>query len=193
MNTDSRPDNAIGCYKTTNNKYFNCPPRMSDGRHFTDYRPSCDVNNLITANNGVVSSFDYRMFLQENAEKLMDLNRVYVVQKNACSPCVEPYNVGTMLPEKQMVTCNTNSCSNSKNILNGLGQGRNYGDKTDCGENWKWPKNVPPTSCSQSQDLFAYYDNNNSFRLADDFSRFTDPSGGDALTGGDMSLYRASK
>ena len=26
------------CHKTTNNKYFQCPPRMSDGRHFTDYR-----------------------------------------------------------------------------------------------------------------------------------------------------------
>ena len=29
----------------SNNKYFDCPPRMSDGRNFTDYRPSCDVNN----------------------------------------------------------------------------------------------------------------------------------------------------
>ena len=48
--------NSAGCYKTTNNKYFNCPPRMSDGRHFTDYRPVCDVNNLIASNNNLVSN-----------------------------------------------------------------------------------------------------------------------------------------
>ena len=35
------------CKKTSNNKYFNCPPRMDDGRHFTDYRPNDRVNNLI--------------------------------------------------------------------------------------------------------------------------------------------------
>ena len=22
------------CYKTSNNKYFSCPPRMDDGRHY---------------------------------------------------------------------------------------------------------------------------------------------------------------
>ena len=85
--------NPVGCYKTTNNKYFNCPPRMADGRHFTDYRPSCDVNNLIIANTGTLSSFDYRMYLIENAEKLMDINRMYTVEKNACGPCKEPYNI----------------------------------------------------------------------------------------------------
>ena len=35
----------MSCYKASNNKYFNCPPRMDDGRHFTDYRSSCDTNN----------------------------------------------------------------------------------------------------------------------------------------------------
>ena len=39
------------CNKTSNNKYFNCPAKMSDGRHFTDYRPSCYVNNLLRYNN----------------------------------------------------------------------------------------------------------------------------------------------
>ena len=33
---------------SNNNKnYASCPPRMDDGRHFTDYRPNCFVNNLI--------------------------------------------------------------------------------------------------------------------------------------------------
>ena len=42
------------CYKTSNNKYFKCPPRMDDGRHFTDYRPNCHVNNLVRANNKIL-------------------------------------------------------------------------------------------------------------------------------------------
>ena len=63
------------CYKTSNNKYFKCPPRMSDGRHFTDYRLNCGVNNLIENNQQITSSYQYRQHLTHNATKLMDLNR----------------------------------------------------------------------------------------------------------------------
>lgn len=185
-------NNSAGCYKTTNNKYFNCPPRMDDGRHFTDYRPSCDVNNLMIANNSVFSSFDYRMYLMENAEKLMDLNRVYATQKNACGPCLEPYNIGTMLPEQHTVQCDAKTCKNSKTILNGLGQGRKYTDTDDCGKDWNWPKKVPSTSCAQRQDLFDYYDNSTTLKSAVDFPRFTTPSSGLPMTGGDFSLYNPS-
>ena len=52
------------CYKTGNNKYFNAPPLMADGRHFTDYRPQCTLNNQIRAQNNGLSSFDYRMYLK---------------------------------------------------------------------------------------------------------------------------------
>ena len=38
---------------TSNNKYFDCPPRMDDARHFTDYRPNRDVNNKIRHNNKI--------------------------------------------------------------------------------------------------------------------------------------------
>ena len=37
---------ANNCNKTSNNKYFDCPALMSDGRVFTDYRPSSYVNDL---------------------------------------------------------------------------------------------------------------------------------------------------
>ena len=62
------------CYKTSNNKYFDCPPRMADGRFFTDYRPNCYTQNLIRSKNGLNNSFQYRMFLTHNAENLMDIN-----------------------------------------------------------------------------------------------------------------------
>jgi len=70
-----------------NPKYNNCPPRMDDGRHFTDYRPNCFVNNLIQTQNRVTDSYYYRQFLQENASKLIELNRLYAVKRNYCSTC----------------------------------------------------------------------------------------------------------
>ena len=98
------------CYKTSNNKYTNCPPRMDDGRHFTDYRPNCHVNNLVRANNAMLNSHQYRMFLQHNGQKLMNLNRTYSCQKNCCGPCMNPYNNGTMLQEQSRRSCNKENC-----------------------------------------------------------------------------------
>jgi hypothetical protein len=46
----------MDCYKTSDNKHFGCPSRMADGRHFTDYRPHCYVDNLIIAENGINNS-----------------------------------------------------------------------------------------------------------------------------------------
>ena len=122
------------CYKTSNNKYFKCPPRMDDGRHFTDYRPNCHTNNLVRTNNKIQNSFQYRMFLTRNANKLMTLNKTYNSQKNSCGPCQKPYNKGTMLPEATVVSCDKSNCYASVNDNNGLGQGRNYGNDVSC--NW---------------------------------------------------------
>ena len=45
----------MNCYRTSNNKFFNAPPRMADGRHFTDYRPSCDANSSVRNNQQITS------------------------------------------------------------------------------------------------------------------------------------------
>lgn len=78
------------CDKTSNNKYFNCPPRMADGRQFTDYRPNCYVNNLLRYNNRTMSSYEYRQFLVNNADELRKINNMYASEKNACAPCDAP-------------------------------------------------------------------------------------------------------
>ena len=78
------------CNYVSNNKYFKSPPRMDDARHFTDYRPNCHVNNLVASNNGILNSFEYRMFLTHNANNLMELNRSYAVQKNGNGECKQP-------------------------------------------------------------------------------------------------------
>ncbi len=110
----------------TNNKHADCPPRMSDGRHFTDYSPVCDSNDKFRKDNNLKSSFEQRMYLIRNASKIMENNKKYIEQKNGCKDCMKPYNVGTMLPESTMVKCNKESCDVEVVDITGLGQGRQY-------------------------------------------------------------------
>lgn len=44
---------------------------MSDGRSFTDYQPSSELNNLIQRRYAIQNSNDYRKFLQEQGQTLM--------------------------------------------------------------------------------------------------------------------------
>ena len=143
------------CYKTSNNKYFKCPPRMDDGRHFTDYRPNCHTNNVVRTNNKVNNSFQYRMFLTHNASDLMELNNKYSCQKNCCGSCANP---STMLPESTKVTCNKFSCTSAVNDSNGLGQGRNYGNDTSGGWEKYFSNDMQQCNCcNDTKGLFDYY------------------------------------
>ena len=120
------------CFRTVDNKYLSCPPRMSDGRHFTDYRPSCELNDLIRFDNSVSNSFHYRLFLKEKAEELMNKNREAACLMNCCGPC--PTNekfmncpgagAGTMLPEQTMWVTDGRMMKMVVNDPNGLGTGR---------------------------------------------------------------------
>lgn len=109
-----------------------CPSRMSDGRAFTDYRPRCAVNaelmEMVSSSKMVGSSYESRLFLQANAEKLMEMNRGWATQTIApCAPCTSPLNdAGTMLPERYVVRCDSVSCSRKEVNPAGLGDGRSY-------------------------------------------------------------------
>ena len=123
----------MSCYRTTDNKYDDAPPRMADGRHFTDYRQSCDLNNVITKDNNIKNSFETRLFLQHNASNLMDLNRANACLRNCSRECGADVNddvvegfESTMLPEKYKQVCNANSCEYKLNNSDGLGLGREY-------------------------------------------------------------------
>lgn len=177
----------MSCYKTSNNKHFKCPPRMDDGRHFTDYRPNCHVNNLMRSNNVTPNSFQYRQFLTHNATKLMDLNRTYTTQKNGCGPCKKPYHQGTMLAEQSVKSCNANSCNTQVVNKNGLGQGRQYSNEDVACKGWPeaLPVNQPYNCCAKSNDLFNYYNHVDSKAQGELLPRKTVPGGGDAMTGGD--------
>lgn len=56
----------------------------SDASTLTEYHSSCLVNKQIMKDNKIASQSDYRKFLQENAEKIMEINR-----KNATSSVIK--------------------------------------------------------------------------------------------------------
>ena len=75
------------CNRTSDNRYFDCPPKMSDGRHFTDYtHPKLREYDMMHLNN-IKDNNTYRSMLLENASQIMALNRNVSSEKNACGPC----------------------------------------------------------------------------------------------------------
>lgn len=104
-----------------------CPSRMSDGRAFTDYRPRCIVNaDLLNSVKGTKSSYESRMYLQMNAEKLMEDERNRAISRlSPCAPCNRPKTQsGTMLPERYIVKCDNVTCTRTEVNPSGLGDGR---------------------------------------------------------------------
>ena len=177
------------CYKTSDNKYFGCPPKMSDGRHFTDYRPNCFLNGMVRDENKLTNSFQFRNFLQQNATELMDINRRHACQRNCCGPCDQPFQQSTMLPEKYKVICDQGSCRTVLNDVNGLGTGRVYSEEdVNCAKLPNaWPVDQNTNACVAPGDNFKYYpDNPND---ANRVLRKAVPGGGNVLGGGDPTVY----
>jgi hypothetical protein len=118
--------NCEECTRPSNNQYFNCPPRMSDGRHFTDYRPRCAQQYQDKISNKLMSSYEHRMYLVQNADAIMKQNAAESYNTNKCGPCVEPYDQGTMMPEFEKQECNERTCSFGVSDSYGLGLGRQF-------------------------------------------------------------------
>ena len=181
------------CYKTSDNKYFNCPPRMSDGRHFTDYRPNCHVNDMIKTDNNISNSFQYRQFLQQNGEQLMNKHREIVCEKNNCGPCDETKEgfKSTALKEKYMFVTDGRIGKMVLNDVNGIGTGRKYytfSQDTECKDLPKaWPKNKN-NKCASPLDNFAYIGD---LEKLPDADRVAVPGGGCMVNGPELKPLKA--
>jgi hypothetical protein len=105
---------------------------MADGRAFTDYRPRCIVNaelmQSVAGQNMIQSSYESRMYLQSQADKVMEQERQKAVDRLIpCAPCQRPFSdPGTMLPERYVVRCDGVTCSRNEVYPGGVGDGRNY-------------------------------------------------------------------
>jgi hypothetical protein len=163
----------MSCQKSSDNKFFDCPPRMSDGRHFTDYRPSCDANLNVKKSNGINNSYDYRVFLTQNAEKIMAQNRADISNSVLCSMCDD----NTVPPPSIVQVCNEQKCTFQPGSLHGIGLViKNENNPVKC-NNVTAPKN---NVCYSRQDQESYLPKNGNLP-----QRFASPGFGTPYTGGD--------
>ena len=107
-----------------------CPMRMHDGRSFTDYRPRCitnaDLMSELSQKQIVASSYESRLYLQNNAEILMEKMKTDALNR-LCGPCPRPFSDnGTMLQERYNVKCDATTCSRQEVAPTGLGDGRAF-------------------------------------------------------------------
>ena len=180
----------MNCYRTTNNKHYTAPPRMADGRHFTDYRPTFDLNNKIQNDNNISSSYDYRMFMTNNAEKIIEVNKQHSHLKNGVSNCKQPYEVGTMLPELNKVKCDIHKCEVVHNYDGGIGTGRIYNTEevpaSNCLDGISQPAGeLPGAQCAPLSDLATYFPLNPDHEAA---LRAAVPGAGNIAQGGDPNV-----
>ncbi len=75
----------MDCFRNPN--YRKCPPRMADGRHFTNYEANNSLNSKVRYENNLVTGADYRSYLTQNAVKLMNMNSQEAWAANGCGPC----------------------------------------------------------------------------------------------------------
>ncbi len=75
----------MDCFRNPN--YRKCPPRMADGRHFTNYQANNTLNSKVRYENNLVTGSDYRSYLTQNAVKLMNMNSKEAWAANGCGPC----------------------------------------------------------------------------------------------------------
>ena len=59
----------------TNNVYVNFPGLMNDGREFSNEDPNSHLNNQILKKGSIMSNAEYRKYLIDNADSIIDNNR----------------------------------------------------------------------------------------------------------------------
>ena len=87
--------------KVSNNKYSGCPPRMDDGRHFTDYRPNCYLDTLVSIPSK--SNYEARQYMIHHGSDIMHANYQNAFAKNSCGKC---NNKNVYYPKKEPIAGN---------------------------------------------------------------------------------------
>ena len=70
------------CYAGSNNIHFGFPPIMTDGRNYAQWQPGAVVNKTLREEAGIKSNWQYRKYLQQNADQIIEYD-----QRQACGEC----------------------------------------------------------------------------------------------------------
>ena len=74
------------CYSGSNNIFTSAPPLMSDGRNYANWKTGCEIDQSIKKNAGILSNSDYRLFLINNADKIIEFNQLESCNNCGCCP-----------------------------------------------------------------------------------------------------------
>jgi len=77
------------CYAGSNNIHFGFPPIMTDGRNYAEWQPGAVVNEKIKKESGIESNWQYRKYLQNNADEIVKYNQMLAC--NECCACPARY------------------------------------------------------------------------------------------------------
>ena len=78
------------CNGASNNIHFDSPPLMNDGRNYASWQPGAIINENIRKQQNIESNWDYRKYLIENANTIMETNKLNAC--NECGACPGVYN-----------------------------------------------------------------------------------------------------
>jgi hypothetical protein len=69
------------------NRYWSngCPALMQDGRFITNYLRTSIIDQVVREVNGIKSSNEYRLFLQNNTESIINKERENLLKNNTCN------------------------------------------------------------------------------------------------------------
>jgi hypothetical protein len=69
-----------------NNLYQDMPPIMNDGRNYASWQPEAIINSKIQKQEGIKSNWEYRKYLQNNAQNIMKFNYMDAVNASGNNP-----------------------------------------------------------------------------------------------------------
>lgn len=68
----------------TDNYFRGCPPKMGGFREITEYQTSAIVDNNLQKRFNLPRDDEYRFFLQNNGNRLMNIQYLYYKYNNSC-------------------------------------------------------------------------------------------------------------
>jgi hypothetical protein len=69
-----------------NNIHSDSPAIMADGRTYSNWQPCAVINENIRKRENINTNWDYRNYLQSNANSIMSLDRRKACEQTGCTP-----------------------------------------------------------------------------------------------------------
>lgn len=79
----------------SNNIHMNMPPLMSDGRNFASWQPEAVINEKLQKDAGITNNWNYRLYLQKNANIIMKYNHLEAITASGNNPTTYNNNMST--------------------------------------------------------------------------------------------------